>query len=446
LKLRRLGQGAAATAIAAGLGIAVTPSSAAFAQTVTPPSSSQTIETVAGTGIAGSAGNGVPAVQAELHNPGGVALDTGGALYIADTGNNEIRKVAAPGQPGGGVITTVAGTGAPGLGGDDGPATAALLRYPEGVAVDNSGDLFIADTGNNRVREVLPDGTIKTFAGDGACSLPFGHRGPHHQGSGPGIGDGGAATSASLCDPTGVAVDGAGNVYIADAGHHIVRVVNLEGAISTFAGTGMIGRSGDGGPATKAELGYPVTVAVGPGQTVFIADAFENNVREVNAQGIISTIAGARQGGYWKASVQYGYWDGRFPRFGLDQPRGLGVDQFGDVFIGDTGHNRILELNSSGQVSVFAGTGRPGYSGDGGSATKARLLHPQGSFALDPVAGQSVLYFSDTGNQRVRGIFGGPPTVLPESSTPALFVAGACVIFGGAGLMALRRRRQAEGS
>ena len=208
------------------------------------------INTVAGNNIAGSTGNGGPAVKAELHTPSGVAY-AAGSLYIADSSNNEVRKVVNPTTINTDTISVVAGTGASGFSGDGGPATSAQLDAPTGVAVDSSGDIFIADSGNSRVREVVAStGKIKTVAGTGKCSST--------------LGNGGAATSASLCLPTGVALDSSGNLYIADSGHAEVRVVNLStGIINDYAGTGSIGYSGDGArrPPQNLEFraGSPLT-------------------------------------------------------------------------------------------------------------------------------------------------------------------------------------------
>jgi sugar lactone lactonase YvrE len=421
-------------------------STPALAQSSPPPptGSTQSINTIAGTGVPGSSGNGLPAVQAQLHNPSGVAEDVVGDLYIADTRNSEVRKIVEPTAVSNDIISVLAGTGTPGFSGDHGPATQAMLRFPRGVAVDAMGDVFIADTGNNRIREVSTTGMITTFAGTGRCG-PSGDEG-HEQAfgrAGP-IGDGGHAANALLCEPTGVAVDTSGNVYIADAGHHEVRIVSPQGIISAFAGTGRVGSSGDGGPAVKAELGYPVTVVVNSLKNVYIADSLENNVRQVNPAGTISTLIGRTSGDSKPGKSDYsasGAGSHKQGQFRLDDPSGLGVDQMGDVWVGDTGHNQILEVTATGTVTLYAGTGHPGFSGDGGSAVQARLFHPQGSFAWDSDA----LYFADTGNQRVRGIFNGPPPVLPEATSPLLLAAGAVVIVLGSAMIVRRRRRTAVG-
>jgi sugar lactone lactonase YvrE len=227
-----------------------------------------TITTVAGTGVVGfGVGDGGPAAAAPLTYPHGVAVDAAGNLFIADTGNSRVRRVDAAT----GVITTVAGTGAFGFGGDGGPATGASLDKPYGVAVDAAGNLFIADTSNHRVRKVdAATGVITTVAGNGVW-WTYG-------------GDGGPAVAANLAYPFGVAVDAGGNVFIADdSGHRVRRVDAATGDIATAAGTGVAGYSGDGGPPTAARVLYPYGVAVDPAGNLFIADEVNQRVRKVAA-------------------------------------------------------------------------------------------------------------------------------------------------------------------
>src|ERR1017187_6989198 len=222
-------------------------------------------------GSEGVGGDGGPATAAQLNFPTGVAADAAGNLFIADTFNNRIRKVSANG-----IITTVAGTGARGFGGDGGPATAAQLNYPQGVAVDAAGNPFIADTGNQRIRQVS-GGIITTVAGGGTL-------GPSD--------DGGPATAAQLYNPVGVAVDATGNLFIAGTSDPRIRKVSASGIITTVAGTGTQGFSGDGGPAAAAWLYEPWGVAADAAGNLFIADAGNQRIRKVTADGIITTIAG----------------------------------------------------------------------------------------------------------------------------------------------------------
>ena len=229
-----------------------------------------TITAFAGTGLQGSSGDGGPATSARLLGPQGVAVDKQGNVYIVDGNADRVRKVDAAGT-----ITTFAGTGLRGFSGDGGPATSARLNNPYGVAVDGKGNVYIADLQNFRVRKVNPGGTITTFAGGGSS-----------------LGDGGPATSARVRNPHGVAVDGQGNVYIADRVDHRVRKVSPAGTISTFAGTGAGGFSGDGGPANSARLFAPWGVAVDGKGNVYIGDAQNYRVRKVTIGAALTVSVG----------------------------------------------------------------------------------------------------------------------------------------------------------
>ena len=236
-------------------------------------SGSDTITNIAGSGTAGATGDGGQATSAQLNVSAWAAVDAQGNVYVTDSGNNKLRKVS------GGTITTFAGTGAAGSAGDGGQATSAQLSALRGVAVDGQGNVYIGDSGNNKIRKVS-GGTITTFAGTGAAGA---------------TGDGGQATSAQLNFPRGVAVDGQGNVYIADSSNNKIRKVS-GGNISTFAGTGTAGAAGDGGPATSAQLNFPSGVAVDGQGNVYIADQSNNKVRKVSG-GNISTFAGTGAAG-----------------------------------------------------------------------------------------------------------------------------------------------------
>jgi len=280
-----------------------------------------TIYTLAGNGTQGFSGDNGPATGAELFQPLGVALDSAGNVYVADSSNNRIRKVSN------GVITTVAGNGTPGFSGDGGPATSTGLNYPSGVALDSAGSLYIADAGDNRIRKVS-NGVITTVAGTGG----WGGYG----------GDGGPATSAWLLVPSGVAVDSAGSLYIADAGNNRIRKVS-NGVITTVAGNGTLGYSGDGGPATNAQLNGPEGVAVDSGGNIYIADMDNNRIRKVS-NGVITTVAGNGTQGLSGDN-------GPAVSAELYRPEGIAVDATGNLYIADTWNNRIRILTPTGSCT-----------------------------------------------------------------------------------------------
>jgi sugar lactone lactonase YvrE len=338
------------------------------------PTGPNTISTFAGTGFAGFDGDGGPARDALLRNPNGVTLDDGGNLYIADSYNFRVRKVGP-----GGKITTVAGNGRYGETGDGGPATRASLNFVVGLAVDRAGNLYIADPAeddaNYRVRKVSANGTITTFAGGG----------------GPGFsGDGGPAASSRLKAPTAVALDGAGNVYIADTGNGRVRKVGLDGKISTYAGNGQTGFSGDGGPATSAAV-TPIGLAADAGGDLFISDT-SSRVRKIDPSGTITTIAGNGHSGFSGDG-------GPATAAKLHDPRGLAVDSAGNVYIADSLNHRVRKVAPSGTITTVAG-GRPPYTGEYGPAISARLKAPTG-VAVDR---KGELYIADPLDNKIRRV------------------------------------------
>lgn len=280
------------------------------------------ITTYAGTGVYGFSGDGGPATAAGLFRPSGVEASTFGDIFIADTYNNRIRKVSS-----GGIITTIAGNGVGSFSGDSGMATSASLLRPNGVAVDAAGNVFIADTGNGRVRKVSTSGIITTVAGGGKATP----------------GDGGPATAASLASVTAVAVDRDGNIYLAD--EFRIRMVPANGSITTIAGNGQQDYSGDGALAVRASLYGASGIAVNAARDVFIADTNNNRIRKVSgANGIITTIAG---------NGVYGFSGDNGPATiaSLSHPAGVAVDSAGNLFIADTDNTRVREVSVSSSGS-----------------------------------------------------------------------------------------------
>ncbi len=331
------------------------------------------ITTVAGTGTPGYSGDGGAATNAELNGPFGLTEDGFGNLFIAGNLDNRIRKVDTNG-----IITTVAGSGNCGFSGDNGPATNASLENPQGVAVDASGNVFIGDYLNNRVREVGTNGIITTFAGDGASDYS---------------GDGGPATNASLYDPEGVLLDASGNLYIADSANMRIRKVDTNGIITTMAGDGDNDYSGDGGPATNASLSYPQNLAFDRSGAMFIADYGNNAIRKVDTNGIITTVAGDGMYGYaGDGGAATNAW--------LANPSGVAVDSLSNLYIADLYNHRVREVGTNGIITTVAGDGTAGYSGDDGAATNAGLNKPS-EVVLD---GSGNLFIVDFNNNRIRKV------------------------------------------
>ncbi len=328
--------------------------------------------------------------------PSAVAYDTAGNLYVALQADHVIRKVDALGA-----ITIVAGTGEQGFSGDGGAATGAQLDSPSGLSVDAAGALYIADTRNHRIRRVA-GGIITTIAGTGSPGY---------------FGDGGIATAAQLDAPAGLSLDSAGNLYIADSANHVIR--KLSGTIiTTVAGTGQQGFSGDGAAATAAQLDTPTGVAADRSTAgrFYIADRHNHRVRLVDANGIITTVAGtglptfSGDGGSGAAA-------------GLAGPRGVTMDAGGSIYVADTDNQRIRML-SGGTIISLAGNGEQGFAGDIGTATSATLDTP-----LAPaVSTAGVLAFADAHNQRVRSIASGQINTVAGIAPPltsGLLVSGS---------------------
>ena len=286
------------------------------------------ITTVAGSGAAGDGGDGGPATAARLELPGGVAVDRDGNLFIADHGNHRIRKVDAAG-----IITTVAGTGEAGFSGDGGPATTAQLSHPFAIAFDPQGRLVISDFGNARIRRVEADGTIHTIMGTGIPNA---------------AGDGGPGTAASMRSASALAFDRDGNLLIAEQYSMRIRRLAPDGTVTTFAGTGMQGSSGDGGPATAATFQYPAGVAAGPDGSVFVSDQDGIKLRRIAPDGTISTFAGIGVAGYEGDG-------GPATAARIWFPFGLAVDAHGTVYFADRYNNAIRKVDVGGVIHTVAG-------------------------------------------------------------------------------------------
>jgi len=359
------------------------------------------IKTFAGNGGFSYSGDGGTATSAQMNSPYAVAADSSGNYYIADSGNNVVRKVSASG-----VITTFAGNGTAGYAGDGGAATGAQLSGPQGVALDSAGNLYIADTGNSRVREVS-GGNIATVAGSGT----------------PGYaGDGSAATSAQLYSPVGLAFDAQGNLYIADTDNSAVRKVT-NGKISTVAGNGVQGHAGDGGPAAAARLNSPQGVAVDGQGNLYITDTLNYTIRMVSPSGNISTVAGTGVAGYAGDGGPAG-------QAQLSYPTGIAIDTAGNVYFSDAGA-AVRKISAGGTIATIAGNGSVGYTGDGGLATMASLHGPAGI----AVNARGDVYIADSANNAVRLLYSQFAAVTSAASNLTGPIApGEVVVLWGSGL------------
>ncbi len=401
---------------------------------------------VAGNGVPGFSGDNGPAIDSQFNQPQGIAVDTAGNIYVSDSANNRIRRISN------GVITTIAGTGVAGSAGDNGPAASAELSYQYGIAVDTLGNIYFADSGNHSVREIS-GGTITTVfrvpqlneplavavdsagniyftaAGDsapraygavfeiskGQLSLIAGVQASRQTAEAPLCGNG-PAQGAPFVSPQGIAVDLAGNVYVADAYENCVREIS-KGGVTKFAGNGIhYSPPGDGGPAASASLTFPAGVAVDSEGNVYIADSGNGRLRKVS-NGIITTIAGggtAGQSGPAMSSELY-------------TPLGLATDSAGNLYFADSGNRRVGRL-SNGAITTLAGSGIPGYIPDGTPALSADLITPVG-VALDSVD-NAYIADSAAGIFRIsNGLLSSVPVAMSFSSP----VSPAGVGIDGAG-------------
>ena len=332
-----------------------------------------------------------------------MAVDSSGNLFIADGYNNRVRKVSSSG-----IITTVAGNGTQGFSGDDGPATSAELAFPVAVALDASGNLFIADLYNNRIRKVSTTGTITTVAGNGAKNV--------QSGLGSYSGDNGPATSAGLNYPYGVAVDASGNLYIADLYNYRVRKVSTSGTITTIAGNGQSGFAGDDGPAISAQLDEPFGIAVDTSGNIFSYAITATTGCGRSPQAAPSRLSRAM------APLASPVTAGLRLRRILAYPKGIAVDAAGNLFIADFSNSVIRKVSAHGTISTVAGNGSFGYSGDGGPATSAELDFPPG-VAVD-AAGN--LFIADT-ESVIRKVSASGSTFTPSISSGGIVPVGSNV-------------------
>ena len=323
------------------------------------------ITTVAGNGQSGYSGDGGLATEAKLDFPFSIDVDSAGNMYISDTNNSVIRKVDTSG-----IITTVAGNGDGGSGstGDGGPATEATIwGAAKGVAVDNIGNIYIAEIFSHRIRKVDTNGIITTVAGNGSLGLVQGRY----------SGDGGPAVNAELARPSGVAVDSIGNIYIADTNNDRIRKVDTNGIITTVAGNGQFGYSGDGGLAAEAELARPTSIAVDSTGNIYIIISGNHSIRKVDTSGIITTVAGIGQFGYSGDG-------GPATEAELRTPIDIAVDSIGNMYIADHENNRVRKVDTNGIITTVIGNGQWSYSGDGGPSTEAEISRA-GGIAVDSI-------------------------------------------------------------
>ena len=335
------------------------------------------IDTVAGDRSWVFAGDGGSAVGAPIFLPQGLAVDAAGNFFLSDSGNSRIRRVDAAT----GTISTVIGTGVPGYTPDGAQGTSTAISQPAGLALDGAGNLYFADSGNGLVRRLdAVSGQVRTVAGT-----------PGVQGY---TGDGSLATASTLSLPQGIALDGNGNLLIADTGNNVLRAVDAATLhISTFAGTGLAGFSGDGGLATNARLNSPWSLVASADGTILFADFSNDRVRKISAAGMITTVAGTGVRGFSGDGASAAQAE-------LDEPTALAVDPAGDLYIADSGNNRVRMVSTAGVIQTLAGNSGDSFNGDGGPSDQASLYGPYALY-FDASAN---LFVADMFHNRVRRI------------------------------------------
>ena len=368
---------------------------ASLAVAQTPPSF--TIDTIVGTGTAGFTGDTAAANAAQVNFPMSIARSTAGTFYIADTFNVRLRTVQTDG-----IIRTVAGTGTRGFSGDGAAATAALISAPYGIAVDAAGNIYFSDSQNNMVRKISTTGTITRIAGIGV------------QGYG---GDGSNAVDALLNLPTGLAVDTAGNVYVADTQNHRIRRIGTDGKIATVLGTGQpnFDPDSDGKPGDQMPIFYPEGVALDSRGNLYVADTFNHRIRKLSTLGIASTVVG-------NGVAAFRGDGGQAASASLNYPRGVFVDASGNILIADSINNRIRMVTENGVIRTIAGSGFFGDAGDGGPAVQALFRYPRAVIS-NGSGGYLVL---DTDNHRIRQL-----TPVPQSPSINKDGVVSSTAFGG---------------
>lgn len=333
------------------------------------PVHAQIINTFAGTGIAGYNGDGIACGTAQLDTPFAVAVDKMHNVYISDSRSYRIRKVDASGT-----ISTIAGTGVAGFGGDNGPATLAQIKQPFGIFVDDTGNVLFADANNNRIRKISTTGIITTIAGNGVAGFS---------------GDNAPAVSAMLNTPGDVCNDKTGRIYFIDIINNRIRKIDTSGIITTIAGGGST--LGDNGSATLASLNTPQNIAIDGNGNIYVTDGGNHRIRKISTLGIITTIAGTGIPGFngdWLQATSAQ----------LYAPVGIKIDKDGNIYITDATNGRVRKISNAGIMTTIAGNGMWGYGGDGGPAVAAKF-YSMGGIAVDDSVN---MYIADAGNNRIR--------------------------------------------